>query len=163
MTETKLYDILQALLPEGLQFVNPYLDTVPLPKGDYAQMNIIDIVPIAWTQKRYVDTSDENKTVTYAYDWQKIYKVQFDFYGDNSFNNCVNYHHNLTASLMDFDDDVNLKTIGEVQNRSFLQENKLFLRRYGFDIDLFIVDTIEKTDPRLENILTSLQRYGTIN
>lgn len=160
MTENKLYDILQSLLPEGLQFVDPYLDTVPIPQGDYAQMNIIDITPIAWTQRRYVKTDDTEKTVTYAYDWQKVYKVQFDFYGENAFDNAVNYQHNLIAGLTDFDDDVNLKTVGDVQNRCYLQENKLFLRRYGFDIDLFIVDTIDKTDPRLESIEPTVKRIN---
>lgn len=161
MTENNLYDILQALLPEGLQFVNPYLDTVPLPKGDYAQMNVIGIIPIAWTQKRYVDATDD--TVTYAYDWEKVYQLQFDFYGENSFNNCINYHHNLVANLIDDDVDVNLKTIGEVQNRCFLQENKRFLKRYGFDLEVFIVDTIDKTSATLKSIVPTVQRYGTIN
>ena len=160
MTENDLYDILQSLMPEGVQFVDPYLDEVPLPKGDYVQMNILDIKPIAWNQKRYINTDDEKRTVKYGYDLEKVYKVQIDFYGENAFDNAVSFHQNLMANVVDDDDAVNLKTIGDIQNRCFLQENKKFLKRYGFDIDLFIVDTITKDSPRLENILVNLARYG---
>ena len=52
MRESDLYDTLQALMPEGVQFVDPYLDEVPLPNGDYAQMNVLDVKPIGWNQKR---------------------------------------------------------------------------------------------------------------
>ena len=159
MTENDLYNTLQGLMPEGVQFVDPYLDEVPLPKGDYVQMNIIDIEPIAWNQRR-VDTSDEEKA-TFAYDIERIYRVQVDFYGANSFDNASLFHQSLMVDIVEDDDTVCLKKIGDIQNRCFLQENKKYLRRYGFDIELFIVDTITKDSPYLKNIVVNLARIGT--
>ena len=160
MRESDLYDTLQALMPEGVQFVDPYLDEVPLPNGDYAQMNVLDVKPIGWNQKRYVSTDDVKRTVKYDYDLEKVYKVQIDFYGEGAFDNAVSFHQNLMANAVDDDSVVNLKVIGDIQNRCFLQENKKFLKRYGFDIELFVVDTITKDSPRLENILVNLARDG---
>lgn len=159
MTENDLYNTLQGLMPEGVQFVDPYLDEVPLPKGDYVQMNIIDIEPIAWNQRR-VDTSDEKKA-TFAYDIERIYRVQVDFYGANAFDNASLFHQSLMVNIVEDDDTVCLKKIGDIQNRCFLQENKKYLRRYGFDIELFIVDTITKDSPYLKNIVVNLARIGT--
>lgn len=159
MTENDLYNTLQGLMPEGVQFVDPYLDEVPLPKGDYVQMNIIDIEPIAWNQRR-VDTSDEEKA-TFAYDIERIYRVQVDFYGANAFDNASLFHQSLMVNIVEDDDTVCLKKIGDIQNRCFLQENKKYLRRYGFDIELFIVDTITKDSPYLKNIVVNLARIGT--
>ena len=159
MTENDLYNTLQGFMPEGVQFVDPYLDEVPLPKGDYVQMNIIDIEPIAWNQRR-VDTSDEEKA-TFAYDIERIYRVQVDFYGANAFDNASLFHQSLMVNIVEDDDTVCLKKIGDIQNRCFLQENKKYLRRYGFDIELFIVDTITKDSPYLKNIVVNLARIGT--
>lgn len=159
MTENDLYNTLQGLMPEGVQFVDPYLDEVPLPKGDYVQMNIIDIEPIAWNQRR-VDTSDE-ENATFAYDIERIYRVQVDFYGANAFDNASLFHQSLMVNIVEDDDTVCLKKIGDIQNRCFLQENKKYLRRYGFDIELFIVDTITKDSPYLKNIVVNLARIGT--
>ena len=159
MTENDLYNTLQGLMPEGVQFVDPYLDEVPLPKGDYVQMNIIDIEPIAWNQRR-VDTSDEEKA-TFAYDIERIYRVQVDFYGANAFDNASLFHQSLMVNIVEDDDTVCLKKIGDIQNRCLLQENKKYLRRYGFDIELFIVDTITKDSPYLKNIVVNLARIGT--
>lgn len=159
MTENDLYDTLQGLMPKGVQFVDPYLDEVPLPKGDYVQMNIIDIQPIAWNQRR-VNTLSEEKAV-FAYDIERIYRVQVDFYGANSFDNASYFHQALMVNIVEDDDTLCLKKIGDIQNRCFLQENKKYLRRYGFDIELFVVDTITKDSPYLKNIVVNLARIGT--
>ena len=65
------------------------------------------------------------------------------------------------VDIVEDDDTVCLKKIGDIQNRCFLQENKKYLRRYGFDIELFIVDTITKDSPYLKNIVVNLARIGT--
>lgn len=158
MTENDLYDTLQALMPAGLQFVDPYLDEVPLPQDNYAQMNIIEVQPIGWNQRR-VDTSDDKKA-TFAYDIEKIYRVQIDFYGSESYDNALYFHQSLSVNLVEDDDTICLKRIGNIENRCFLQENKKYLKRYGFDIELFIVDTITKDSPYLKNILVNLARIG---
>jgi hypothetical protein len=55
---------------------------------------------------------------------------------------------------------ISLKKIGDIENRSFLQENKKFQRRYGFDIELFIVDTITSDSAYINNIVYNIARYG---
>lgn len=159
MTENDLYDTLQALLPSGLQFVDPYLDEVPIPKGDWCQMNILSITPIAWNQRRYsVDT--QQGLGKFLYDIEKVYHIQFDFYGENALDNANLYHQTLMVNIVEDDDTISLKRIGDIQNRCFLQENKKYLKRYGFDIEVFIVDTISKDNPYLENILVNYKRIG---
>lgn len=158
MKESDLYDALQNLMPTGVQFVNPYLDEVPLPRGNYAQMNILDIKPIGWNQRRFVDNNPEK--ATFAYDIEKVYTVQIDFYGADSLDNATLFHQTLMRNIVEDDDVVCLKRIGDIQNRCFLQENKKYLLRYGFDIELFIVDTITKDSPYLEKIVVNLARIG---
>ena len=52
MTETQVYDYLQSLMP-SIQFVNPYTDSVPLPKkGDFATFNILSVEDRGWSQDR---------------------------------------------------------------------------------------------------------------
>lgn len=159
MTENDLYNTLQAFLPNNLQFVDPYLDEVPLPKGDWCQMNILNITPIAWNQRRY-NALNQQGTASFLYDIQKVYNIQFDFYGENALDNANLYHQTLMVNIVEDDDTISLKRIGDIQNRCFLQENKKYLKRYGFDIEVFIVDTISKDNPYLENILVNYKRIG---
>lgn len=159
MTENDLYNTLQAFLPNNLQFVDPYLDDVPLPKGDWCQMNILNITPIAWNQRRY-NALNQQGTASFLYDIQKVYNIQFDFYGENALDNANLYHQTLMVNIVEDDDTISLKRIGDIQNRCFLQENKKYLKRYGFDIEVFIVDTISKDNPYLENILVNYKRIG---
>ena len=158
MTESDLYDILQALMPSGVQFVDPYLDEVPTPKGDWAQMNILNISPIAWNQERYV--SAEEGLGSYEYDIERVYTIQFDFYGANALSNASLFHQTLKKNVVFEGTTISLKKIGDIDNRSFLQENKKFQRRYGFDIELFIVDTISSESAYIDNIVVNIARYG---
>lgn len=161
MTESDLYDTLQALMPAGVQFVDPYLDETPVPLGDWAQMNLLSIKPIGWNQRRYTSANEVKQTAGYAYDIERIYTVQIDFYGANALTNASLFHQTLQQNIVD--DEANticLKTIGQIENRTFLQENKKFQKRYGFDIDLFIVDTISKEFPYINNIEVNIAGFG---
>lgn len=159
MTESDLYDTLQALMPSGVQFVDPYLDEVPLPLGDWAQMNILSIDPIAWNQERYVADTNEGLG-SYEYDIERIYTIQIDFYGANALTNASEFHQTLQKNVVFEGTTISLKKIGVIDNRSFLQENKKFQRRYGFDIELFIVDTIKSDNAYIDNIKVTIARYG---
>ena len=159
MTESNLYNILQALMPSGVQFVDPYLDEVPLPLGDWAQMNILSIEPIAWNQERYIGDTKEGLG-SFNYDIERIYTIQVDFYGANAFTNASLFHQTLQNNVVFEGTAISLKKIGVIDNRSFLQENKKFQRRYGFDIDLFIVDTISKDIAYINNVNVNIARYG---
>lgn len=159
-TEKEVFDFLQSLLPAGLQFVDPYIDRVPQPLGNWAQMNIFDRENIAWNQPRYLGYQEDTQTVQYAYDVERIYRIQFDFYGENAFDNAGIYQQTLQQALVDNDGLLDLKTIGTVENRTFLQENKLYQRRYGFDLEAFVVDTIINENPSLETVEYKIVNRG---
>ena len=62
MTETQVYDYLQSLMP-SIQFVNPYTDSVPLPKkGDFATFNILSVEDRGWSQDRQTGYDAETGT-----------------------------------------------------------------------------------------------------
>lgn len=157
MTESKLYDILQSLLPKGVQFVDPYLDKVPVPKGDYCQFCLLNRQNIGWNQERQITSDDDS--VTSAYDIERVYFVQVDFYGENAFENAGLFNQTLMQNLQDEEtEEVAIKRIGDVENRVFLAENKQYQKRYGFDIELFIVDTISKEYPYIKSVKTNIKR-----
>ena len=99
MSENDLYDILQSLLPAGVQFVDPYLDDVPVPKGDYCQFCLLSRKNIAWNQERQVAVDDDKGTVTAEYDIQRVYSVQIDFYGDKACENAGLFNQTLMQNL----------------------------------------------------------------
>lgn len=161
MKDSDLYDFLEGLLPEGLQFVDPYLDEVPLPKGDWAQMNILNIQNIGWEQRRTDSFDDKKGLVKNAWDIQRVYSIQFDFYGESAFNNSVTYQQNLRVALMEKKPLlVDLKQMGNIENRTELLENKKYLKRYGFDLDVFVVDTIYDEKPYFETIKIRIANRG---
>ena len=151
-TEKQVYDTLQALMPSGVQFVDPYLDEVPTPLGDWAQMNIFNRENIAWNQERYISHDEQTGKAVYKYDVERIYHIQIDFYGENAFDNAGIYQQTLQQSLVDTDGILDLKRVGIIENRTFLQENKKYQKRYGFDIEVFVIDTITKESPYFDKI-----------
>lgn len=160
MQESKLYDYLQSLMPE-LQFVNPYTDNVPLPKeGDFATFNILDVTDRGWSQDRQTGYNEETGTVSVAWDVQRIYRVQIDFYGDNAFDNASVFKQTLQVNLAQQYGLADLKQISSIRNLTFLQENKQWLRRYSFDAEVFIVDTVEQTSPVIETATVKIVNRG---
>ena len=161
MQEQKLYDFLQGLLPNGLQFMNPFLDSDPVPLDDFVQMTVLPVHPVGLSQQREASFSDEQKTVQVAYDLERIYKVQFDFYGRKAFENALLYQQTLEVNLREtLKSPCTLKTFSQIRNLTDLQENKRFLKRYSFDVDLYIVDSILKEQPYLTTFQNTLVRVG---
>lgn len=147
MKEFELYSYLKILMPEGMQFVAPYLDKMPLPKRgtDWAQMTVLSVTPKAWAQERQTSFNAETSSVGIAYDQNNIYRVQFDFYGDEAFENAVIFKQNLQVNLVrDKTAPIHLGVIGTIKNLTFLEESKTFLRRYGFEAEFFVVDSIHQ-------------------
>ena len=159
MTEKDLYDFLQSLMPE-LQFINAYTDNVPVPLSDYATFNVLDISDRGWSQKRQKSYDDEQGIVTNAYDVQRIYRVQLDFYGSNAFDNAQVFKQTLHVALTKTFGIADLKRMSPIRNLSFLQENKQWLRRYNFDAELFVVDTVERTSPVIETAKIKIVNRG---
>lgn len=161
MREKEVYDFLQSLLPAGLQFVDPYQDEVPQPLTDWAQMTILSREPIGWSQEYYIGDS-ENGDAIFKADINRVYDVQFDFYGESAFDNAGEYQQRIQVALsQDINNKMDLKNMGVVENRTFLQENKKYQKRYGFDLSCFVVDTITSESPYFDKIKTKLLRYGS--
>lgn len=145
MREIDLYTYLKSLMPDGMQFVLSYLDSVPLPKRgtDWAQMTVLNVTPKAWAQERQTAYNSETASVSVSYDWNKIYNVQFDFYGENAFDNANIFYQNLQINLVnDKNAPVHLGRLGEIRNLTFLEDMKRFCRRYTFVVEFLAVDTI---------------------
>lgn len=160
MQENKLYDYLQNLMPD-LQFVNPYTDNVPLPKkGDYATFNILDVTDRGWSQPRQIGYNSETGLISLAYDVQRVYRVQLDFYGPNAFDNATLFKQTLQVNLSNTFGDADLKMLSPIRNLTFLQENKRYMRRYNFDAEVFVVDTITRTSPAIETAEITIVNRG---
>ena len=159
MSENELFDFLQSLMPE-LQFIEAYTDDVPVPLTDYATFNVVNIEDRGWSQKRQLCYNEEIKIVKNAYDVQRIYTVQLDFYGENAFNNALIFEQELQVGLANTFGVADLKKISSIRNLTFLQENKQFLKRYSFDVELFVVDTIERTAPIIETAKVEIINRG---
>ena len=152
-TEKEIYDYLQDLLPNGLQFVNPYQDKSPTPLKDWAQMNVINVYDRGWSQEREDGYDEDTGLVKVAYDVNRIYSVQFDFYGVGAFDNAREYKQTLEVNIGETDNKLlDLKTMSEITNLSFLEEHKLYKRRYSFDVDFYAVDTIIKEHHTFDKI-----------
>lgn len=161
MQEQKLYDFLQGLLPNDMQFMNPYLDDDPAPKSNFVQMTVLPVRPVGRSQQREVSFDETDKNVQVAYDLERIYTVQFDFYGPDAFENALIYQQTLEVNLKEIPNPIgNLKTFSEIRNLTDLQENKRFLKRYSFDVELYIIDSISKEQPYLTRFQKTLVRAG---
>lgn len=158
--DNKLYDYLQSLLPDDLQFVDPYIDDSPVPNTDWCSMNILNTDTIGRSAERQGDIDKQNKTLTVYYDLNKVYKIQFDFYGANAFNNASIYLQTLQVEL-DENKSSNyyLKTIGTINNLTELLEDTRYLKRYSFYIDLFTIETINKTSYYIDNFKYNIVVY----
>lgn len=161
MTEKDLYDYLQSLMPE-LQFISAYTDKAPVPLTDYATFNVINIADRGWSQSRQADYIEERDKdlLKVSYDVQRIYTVQIDFYGANAFNNATIFKQNLQVGLTKNFGIADLKKISPIRNLTFLQENKQWLKRYNFDIELYVVDTIERNSPIIETATIKIINRG---
>lgn len=142
--ETEIYNYLQSNLPQGLQFVEPYLYDVPIPLEDYVVMNFINITLLG-----------ENRSDAKQEPWfvNSIYTIQFDFFGKNSLENSKKFLQTLILRL-DWNDlnrkreyqttNVSLKKWSTLNNQSYFQENKTYLKRWNFTIELWAVSKIEE-------------------
>lgn len=161
MTENDLYDYLQALMPE-LQFIDNYTDDVPVPLTDYATFNVLNIADRGWSQGRqavYNEERDKGVVKTY-YDVQRIYTVQLDFYGANAYDNASKFKQTLQVALAKKFGVVDLKMLSPIRNLTFLQENKTWQKRYNFDAELFVVDTVERNSPIIETATVKIINRG---
>lgn len=164
MLEKDLYDYLQALMP-ALQWCNPFLDRVPLPEDgrDFATFNLINLSPIGWNSPKQNSYDEETGQITVGYTQQKVYTVQLDFFGENAMNNANTYRQILTMNLQRPALKVGLKSVSPLRNLTSLLTNKKWQKRYEFEIDLFIVDEVQTTEPAIETATIKIVNRGNNN
>lgn len=162
MAPNQIYDFLQSLMPP-LQWVNPYLsdDAIPPVDTDWATFNIMRVDDRGWSQPRQTSYDANTGIITLAYDVQRIYSLQLDFYGPNAFENASVFKQTLQVALARQHGIGDLKALSGIRNLTFLQEDKEYMPRYNFDVDIFVVDTITQTAPVIEKaIITKIYRAG---
>ena len=147
--EQEVFDYLQSLLPQNIYYVNPYLYDVPLPNGDFVSFNISSSTTIGRSAPRELSHTEDN--ISIAWDVNKVYNIQIDFYGINSFDNAEKFQQILQVKL-DLETEkenskFNFKSVGnEIRNLTDLMEDKTYLKRYGFNVELFTIETITSDD-----------------
>ena len=161
MTLTSLYDYLQSQMPT-LQFVDPYLEDVPLPANDtdYATMNVLGVTDRGWAQTVQTGYDATKGTNSLRFDTQRIYRIQIDFYGPNAFSNATAFKQTLQVNLAKQKTTVDLKSLSDIRNLTSLQENKGYIHRYNFDVEVFVVDSITQTTPVIESAKITIVNRG---
>ena len=161
MTLNDLYDYLQSQMPT-LQFVDPYIDDAPLPKlgTDYATMNVIGTADRGWAQGVQTGYDAIKGTTNVRYDTQRIYRIQIDFYGPNSFENATVFKQTLQVNLTKQKTTVDLKSMSDIRNLTSLTESKTYIHRYNFDVEVFLVDSITQTTPVIEHAKITIVNRG---
>lgn len=159
MDRNDIFNYIQSIAPQGIQFVNPYQDEVPLPEsGDFVMVNVMNVQDVGLAQYKTVAFDDKNGNIDLEYYQERIYPVQFDCFGKNAQVLAMN----LKAVIKDFfynniNTPFNIKTVTDIENLTELLENKRYCERYSFRIEFFVMDTREeKNEPALLNIKPEL-------
>ena len=160
-TENEIYNFLQSLMPKFL-FINPYHNNVPIPNEDYGEFNIINQTDIGLNQRGKLAYNIDEDVMEIDYNQLKEITIQIDFYGPNALTNCNFYKQCLKVSLQNDKGKglLDLKDVSVTRNLTFLQPNKEFMRRYNFDITVYIVDTIQLTSPYIESATIEIINRG---
>ena len=93
-------------------------------------------------------------------DMQSSYRGPLYCYGENAHYNSTVFKQTLQVNLAQKYGPADLKQLSPIRNLSFLQENKQWLRRYNFDAEVFIVDTVEQTSPVIETATVKIVNRG---
>lgn len=160
-TRTELSKYLRSLMPE-IQWVQPYLDDVPLPPPgtNWATLNIMGVSDRGWSQARQAGYAPDTGLITQDYDVQRIYSIQFDFYGPDAMDTATRFKQNLQVGLVTQHGIADLKVMTDIRNLTFLMENKMYISRFSFDADVYVVDTITKTTPAIDNAQVTIVNRG---
>lgn len=160
-TRTQLSTYLESLMPT-IQWVAPYLSNTPLPPigTDWGQINILRVSDRGWSQGRNQSYDDDKGLITVAYDVQRVYSIQIDFFGPNALENALVFKQNLQVGLANNIGIADLKVMSEIRNLTQLLENTNYMHRYEFDVDVFVVDTITKTTPVIETAEITIINRG---
>lgn len=149
-------------MPE-LQWVMPYDsdDALPPVGTNWGQINILRVFDRGWSQRRKSTVYDDKTgLITQSWDVQRIYSVQIDFFGPGALDNATRFKQTLQVGLATEYGIADLKVMSEIRNLTELLENKTYMHRYEFDVDVFVVDTITKTTPVIETAEITIVNRG---
>lgn len=148
-------------MPE-IQWVRPYQDGNPIPpvNTNWGQINIMNISDKGWSQARQTEYNEDTGIISQSYDVQRIYSVQIDFYGPDALDKATVFKQKLQVGLVNHNDFADLKVMSEIRNMTQLLENKAYMHRYNFDVDVFVVDTITETTPAIETAQITIVNRG---
>ncbi len=164
MTYNELSTYLRNLMPE-IQWVKPYQDKNPIPpvNTNWAQITIMNVADRGWSQARQSSFDETTGLITQKYDVQRIYSIQIDFYGPDAFEKAAVFKQTLQVGLANNNGFADLKVMSELRNMTQLLENKTYMHRYNFDVDVFVVDTITTTTPAIETAQVTIVNRGNNN
>ena len=157
MKRSDIFDYIQKHSPAGIQFVDPYLSDVPLPKGDFVSLNILPVEDVAASQHRTTAYDAEAGTVSVTYSQERIYTDQFDCFGADALDTALMLKQRLKDFFYDTPDTLfNLKTVTDIENLSDLLDNKRYLERYSLRMSFYIMDEwTDENQPALEQVATA--------
>ncbi|MDR0423694.1 MAG: hypothetical protein LBH46_03860 [Rickettsiales bacterium] len=142
MNEDKLIHFLVDVIPKQkrVQFVRPYINEAPAPVNDYYTIYIIDVntQSAGRIENEYIQGK-----LTQSIKTLKEYTIQYDFIGDDALINALSYS-DMLQKLTGFETKgIGFLNVTPVKNLTFLQSNKDFKGRYGFDLHLSVVDSVD--------------------
>lgn len=161
MTRNQLSTYLRGLMPE-LQWVMPYetYDSLPPVGTNWGQISILRVSDRGWSQDRQTAYDERTGTISQAWDVQRIYSIQIDFFGPDALENATVFKQTLQVGLATEYGIADLKVMSEIRNMTQLLENTNYIHRYNFDVDVFVVDTITKTTPVIETAEITIVNRG---
>ena len=161
MTRNQLSTYLRGLMPE-LQWVMPYetYDSLPPVGTNWGQISILRVSDRGWSQDRQTAYDERTGTISQAWDVQRIYSIQIDFFGPDALENATVFKQTLQVGLATQTGIADLKVMSEIRNLTQLLENTNYMHRYNFDVDVFVVDTITKTTPVIETAEITIVNRG---
>lgn len=135
-------------------------DSLPPVGTNWGQISILRVSDRGWSQDRQAAYNDETGIISQAWDVQRIYSIQIDFFGPDALENATAFKQYLQVGLATQTGIADLKVMSEIRNLTQLLENTNYMHRYNFDVDVFVVDTITKTTPVIETAEITIVNRG---
>lgn len=135
-------------------------DSLPPVGTNWGQISILRVSDRGWSQDRQTAYDERTGTISQAWDVQRIYSIQIDFFGPDALENATVFKQTLQVGLATEYGIADLKVMSEIRNMTQLLENTNYIHRYNFDVDVFVVDTITKTTPVIETAEITIVNRG---
>ena len=135
-------------------------DSLPPVGTNWGQISILRVSDRGWSQDRQTAYDERTGTISQAWDVQRIYSIQIDFFGPDALENATVFKQTLQVGLATQTGIADLKVMSEIRNLTQLLENTNYMHRYNFDVDVFVVDTITKTTPVIETAEITIVNRG---